>query len=77
MVLTFIRKNIDMGNPSYGSWGPMYRYSDLFDRPMRSHLGNDQIPSLYIQPQISSYSAFSPDNQMSFVPFYSGLGKGR
>lgn len=85
-----------MGNPSYGTWGPMYRYSDLFDRPMRSQLENgiifwhqklkpkififaglDQIPSVYIQPQISSYSAFSADNQMPFVPFYSGLGKGR
>ena len=84
-----------MGDPSYGTWGPMYRYSDLFDRPMRSQLRSgktlqrtkkqytilgfilEQNSPVNIQPHISSYSAFSPSQQMSFVPFYSGIGKGR
>ncbi|KAE9551489.1 hypothetical protein FO519_005283 [Halicephalobus sp. NKZ332] len=74
--------NLDVGASAHGKWGPMYRYNDLFDRSMRSSFSSEQEESELFGQQIPevdldslTYSVNS--NHLPFVPFYSGIGKGR
>uniref|UniRef100_A0AC34QKG4 Uncharacterized protein n=1 Tax=Panagrolaimus sp. JU765 TaxID=591449 RepID=A0AC34QKG4_9BILA len=86
---TEIYANLDVKPSSYGMWGPMFRYNELFDRPMRSHYKFQQLQQLQQQQptpmrERSTESAlnlmpsFMDDNlHPKFIPYYGGLGKGR